>query len=371
MALSAQAGVLPDDRADIMYHRYEGGGVTIDGPSLLIRKSMLDNLSVSLNYYVDNVTSASIDVKFITGASVYTEKREEQSLNLTYLNNNTTMNLGYTNSEESDYLAKTVSFSIAQDFFGNLSTLSMGYSQGDDDVRENIYSSGSIIDTEEKGTVDRQAFRLAFSQILTKNWTTNLTLETIEDEGFLNNPYRQVRYLIDPATYERADERYPATHTSDALAFRSTYFWPWWRAALKFEARRFSDTWGINGKTFELKYTHPIDDHWIVEGKVRHYGQNRADFYADLFPYVDAQNFLARDKELSTYTTNTFGFSVSYEWKNLDFGFIERASTSLYYDYIQFDYDDFRDVTAGTVVGQEPLYQFNASALRLIFSVYY
>src|SRR5690606_13330154 len=34
------AAVLPDDRADVLYHRYDGGGVTIDGPSLLVRKKL-------------------------------------------------------------------------------------------------------------------------------------------------------------------------------------------------------------------------------------------------------------------------------------------------------------------------------------------
>ena len=29
---TATAGVLPDDRADILYHLYDGGGVAIDGP---------------------------------------------------------------------------------------------------------------------------------------------------------------------------------------------------------------------------------------------------------------------------------------------------------------------------------------------------
>jgi hypothetical protein len=44
---AAQAGVLPEDRADILYHRYDGGGVTIDGPSVLVRKKFADKVSVA------------------------------------------------------------------------------------------------------------------------------------------------------------------------------------------------------------------------------------------------------------------------------------------------------------------------------------
>ena len=53
LAQVALAGVLPEDRADLLYHRYEGGGVTIDGPSLLVRKSIGENFSGVVKYYVE------------------------------------------------------------------------------------------------------------------------------------------------------------------------------------------------------------------------------------------------------------------------------------------------------------------------------
>ena len=56
------AGVLPEDRADAMYHYYDGGGVQIDGPSLLMRKQVGKSFSFFGNYYVDSISSASIDV---------------------------------------------------------------------------------------------------------------------------------------------------------------------------------------------------------------------------------------------------------------------------------------------------------------------
>ena len=59
---AAQAGVLPEDRADVLLHSYDGGGVTIQGPSVLVRKQFAQKFSVSANHYVDRVNSASIDV---------------------------------------------------------------------------------------------------------------------------------------------------------------------------------------------------------------------------------------------------------------------------------------------------------------------
>ena len=92
----AHAAVLPEDRADLLYHRYEGGGMKIDGPSLLVRKKFAEKYSISANYYVDMVSSASIDV--LTTASPYKEERKQESLGVTYLRGKSTYSLDYSNS---------------------------------------------------------------------------------------------------------------------------------------------------------------------------------------------------------------------------------------------------------------------------------
>jgi hypothetical protein len=99
------AGVLPEDRSDVLYHRYVGGGVEIDGPSVLVRKQVGKSVSLVGNYYVDYVSSASIDV--VTTASPYDEERTQWSVGMDYLRGNTTMSLNYTSSVESDFDATT------------------------------------------------------------------------------------------------------------------------------------------------------------------------------------------------------------------------------------------------------------------------
>ena len=126
----AEAGVLPDDRADALYHLYSGGGVEISGPSILVRKKVGKSLSFVGNYYVDMISSASIDV--VTTASPYDEERTQWSLGMDYLRGNTTMSMSYTSSVESDFDAKTYTFGVSQDMFGDMTTLSLTYSYGDD-----------------------------------------------------------------------------------------------------------------------------------------------------------------------------------------------------------------------------------------------
>ena len=85
----AKAAILPEDRTDVLYHGYEGGGLKVDGPSVLVRKAYKDKFSFWGNYYVDMITSASIDV--VTTASPYTEERKEFSLGMDYLHGKTNM----------------------------------------------------------------------------------------------------------------------------------------------------------------------------------------------------------------------------------------------------------------------------------------
>ena len=357
-----RAAVLPEERVDLLYHRYDGGGAEIDGPSFLVRKNVGDSVSVGLNHYVDNVTSASVDV--LVSASEYTEERTENSVAIDYLRQKTTMSLGYTVSDESDYKANTLSLGISQDMFGDLTTVTMSFAYGDNTVERN----GD--DAFEEDTKVR-SYRLGISQILTKNLVMALTLETITDDGYLNNPYRSVRYCNDPACsgYSFEPEIYPETRTSNAFSVRANYYLPQ-RAALHGGVRIFEDTWDIDATTYELGYTFPYDDAWIIEASFRYHDQDSAEFYSDLFPSIDAQNYLARDKELSTFTSTTVGLGASYEFGRSWSG-IDRGSLNLQVDWISFDYDDFRDLTKAGAVGDEPLYSFDATVTRLFTSIWF
>ncbi len=152
---------------------------------------------------------------------------------------------------------------------------------------------------------------------------------------------------------------------------RALYYLPY-RAAIKGEYRFFTDTWGVDAHNVEVGYTHPFKSNWILDLKYRFYTQTKADFYEDIFPYQDAQNFMGRDKELSTFTSNTVGAGLSYLFTEKQVGFIKRGSMNLQYDHIMFDYDDFRDVTkSGYTAGNEPFYSFSANVTRISMNIWY
>lgn len=361
-AQSAMAGVLPEDRADLLYHRYEGGGVKIDGPSLLVRKKVGNSVSFVGNYYVDMVSSASIDV--VTTASPYTEERTQWSLGMDYLRGNTTISTNYTSSNESDFDATTYSISISQDMFGDLTTLSLSYALGDDVV-------GRSDDPTFVRDNTRQHYGIGLTQIFTRNLITSIKVETITDEGYLNNPYRSVRYL-DPVSaigYSYEPELYPSTRTTTAVGLRARYYLPY-RAAVQGEYRFFTDTWGVDANTAAISYIHPWRD-WTFEVKYRWHNQDGAHFYRDIFARSEATNFRGRDKELSALTSNSLRLKVSYSFLKDGWNFVDKGTVNFSIDMLSVDYDEFSDLTTGAVLGSEPLYTLDANVIQFFVSFWY
>ncbi|HFD88193.1 MAG TPA: DUF3570 domain-containing protein, partial [Gammaproteobacteria bacterium] len=164
---------------------------------------------------------------------------------------------------------------------------------------------------------------------------------------------------------------YPRTRTTNSVALRGRYYLPE-RSALSAGYRYFTGSWGIQADTWELGYTLPWREDWIFEFSYRFYDQDHAEFYSDLFPYRDAQNYLARDKEMSSFTTQTLGAGVTWYFEENGTGFIKRGTLNMNIDRIAFDYRDFRDLTVtGVAPGEEPLYAFDSTVLRVWLSIWF
>src|SRR6185369_16024311 len=191
---TGSAGVLPEDRADILYFGYDGGGVEISGPSVLVRKSIGEHVSVAANYYIDMVSSASVDVE--TSASPYEDERTQSSLSADFLLGKSTYSIGYVNSDESDYQAKTIFFGVSHDMFGDLTTISFNFKNGQNDVFRNVkIDDVKVNDPTFHETMESKSYSVGISQILTKNLILSGQYEVVTDEGFLRSPYRSVRFF--------------------------------------------------------------------------------------------------------------------------------------------------------------------------------
>jgi len=372
----AGAAVLPDDRADVFYSSYRGGGMDITGESVLVRKKFSEQFSVQANYFVDKVSGASVDV--LSNASVIKDERKQKSLSVDYIHDKTQYNLSYTNSTERDYVSNTTHFSLSQDMFGDLTTVTLGFTDSRDKVGENN-GTAFLPKISWLGHSESRSYEGGLSQVITKNLIAGVTLDVITDQGLLSNPYRSIRYSVDPSInplgYSLGSQVYPNTRTSTAVETRAKYYLPY-RAAASVSYRYFTDTWGIRANTIELGYTQPVSNKFIFEGRLRHYSQNHATFYSDLFPFANSQNFEARDQNLASSTNNTIDAKVTWAFAPEGFLIFKRATASFDVARIQFKYRDFRDIrdyniNNGYSVGTEPLYSFNAMVYQVYISMFF
>src|ERR1700735_3755038 len=136
---ATSADVLPDDRADLFYSKYSGGGMDITGESAAVNKKFTENIAAQVHYFVDHVSGASIDV--LSQASQIRDERIQKSATLEFVHDKTTYTASYTGSVERDYRSDTASIAMKQDMFGDLTTLSLAFANTVDKVGEN---NGSV-----------------------------------------------------------------------------------------------------------------------------------------------------------------------------------------------------------------------------------
>jgi len=372
IAAPALGGVLPEDEADVLYHSYSGGDITVQGPSVLIRKKVGDSLSLTYNYYEDMISSASIDVKL--SASPYHEIRKQNSFGADFLHGKTTYSVGYIYSKEPDYIASTTYYSLSQDMFGDLTTITLGYKRAWDEIYRDIKQNGVIInDPTFHQRADHWGYTFGLTQILTRNLLANFNYEILTDQGFLANPYREIRYASPGGVgFTLAPQIYPETRTSNAASVLLKYYLPW-HAALTGSYRFYHDTWDVTGHTLEADYTWPLWKGWVFDASLRYYTQTHASFYSDLFPYANYSNFMARDRELASFDSWTPGIGATYEFSSSPVRWIHRSTANIRYDRLMIDYKDFRNALLASQygAGNEPLYKLDANVIEAWVSIWY
>src|SRR5258708_38443199 len=106
---------------------------------------------------------------------------------------------------------------------GDLTTISFGFTRGWDKVGER--------GTTRNDPLERRNWQLSLAQVLTRNLLLGLNYETSESEGFLNNPYRLVRFISCSAPnapgYCTQPQQYPHTPTGKAGSGPPQYLLPW------------------------------------------------------------------------------------------------------------------------------------------------
>jgi len=345
-ASGARAVDLPEDHAEALYHLYNGGGVTAQGPALLVRKSIADKVSLTGTYYVDAVSNASIDV--VTTASPYRETRQEFALSGDYVYRDSQITVAASTSHEPDYVANNGSIDVTQEVFGGMTNVSLGFSRGSDRVTK----KGS---PEFQDHATHWQYRLGATQILTPRWLMSANFEALSDDGFLGSPYRVARVFG-----AAVPERNPRTRTGRAVKLRLIGDLGN-RDAMHLEYRYFRDTWAIKAHTAELGYSRYLGQAWLADAYARYYTQSHALFYSD--NAISETTYVSRNRQLSTFNDGSLGAKLSYTVRKIPGRYEVKLNGA--YEYTRFKFKDFTDVRTGS------LYGYSSSVVQLYVSAIY
>jgi hypothetical protein len=296
---------------------------------VLVRKSLADKVSLSGSYYLDMVSNASVDV--VTTASPYKETRKEQTLGLDYVYRDASITLSGSNSSEPDYTAKSAGIDVAQEVFGGMTTVNLGYTRAWDKVGK---KGEGFFDV-----ARHWRYRLGATQVVTPRVLMSLNFEAVSDAGFLASPYR-VAYRFESAV----PESNPRTRTSRSVMLRAIGDLGA-RDAARAEYRYFWDTWDIRANTWELGYSRYFrGDLWLGDAYLRYYAQGRALFYSD-----DAKTettYLSRNRQLGSYKSYGVGTRVAYSWKRVPGRYEIKFNGAVERSRIRYaDFTDLRTVT--------------------------
>jgi hypothetical protein len=341
-----RAATLPEDRAEGIVHIYDGGGVEAWGPALLVRKSIADKVSLTGSYYLDAVSNASIDV--VTTASPYKERRNEYGMALDYAVRDSLITMAIGASDEPDYSTRSISLDIAQETFGGMTTVNVGFTRAADDVSktgDNTFSDEAT----------HWQYRAGVTQILTPRWLASVNFEAVSDSGYLGNAYRVARVFG-----AAVPENVPRTRSSRAVKVRAIGALDQ-RDAVRAEYRYFWDNWDIKAHTVEAGYSRYLGESFLADAFVRYYSQTGALFYSD-----NAQTettYVSRNRQLSDFDNFVIGGKLSFDWKKQPGRYDLKAHAGV--EFLNVNYKDFTDIRTGS------LYSLRATVIQLYLTATY
>jgi hypothetical protein len=193
-------------------------------------------------------------------------------------------------SGEDDFVSVTVNASIAHDFNEKNTTLSLGIDNEYDSIHPigGAPVAGSDYGLAEKQTggksKDGVGLLLGVTQVMTRNWLSELNISVDRFTGYLNDPYKFTS-IINAAggttgyQYEnRPDQRTrKSAYWENRVALGS-------QVSTALSLRYMSDDWGIHSDTANLhvRWSWSNRDRYL-EPNLRWYRQSAADFY---MPFV-------------------------------------------------------------------------------------
>lgn len=173
---------------------------------------------------------------------------------------------------------------------------------------------------------------LSFSQILSKNAQISIFADIVSQQGWLANPLQRVyfgdvdNYYVGNASsipnytnssntdvFHLADdiERLPDNRLKIPIGFRLHYYLNE-VFTVRTYYRYYFDDWGIRSNTASIEVPIKISSKFTVYPSYRFYNQTEADYFAPYDKHLSTDQFYTSDYDLSKFSTNQYGFGISY-----------------------------------------------------------
>lgn len=298
-------------------------------------------LASSQNSSVDAITPAS-KVDGVSSATKNDELRHQPSATLILVNdffkmmggsknsdNPTTLSITGINSQENDYVSRTVSSALSQDLFERNTTLGVRYGKsynkfepasrfkpGDSDLGWNYFGNGK-----------RETDNLSVS--LTQGITTTTIAAFIwgysYDRGYLARPYYvfKINDTADGGTLSQFyNELLPTNHKSMTFTGSLNQYIPVGKGiSLHLDYRYYLDSWNQKSNTLLIELYSYLTDKIVLRPSMRIYSQSSTFFYKDQYSTND---YVTTDLRYRGCNAYTYGLKASYLIK--DFVKPEKAS---------------------------------------------
>ena len=306
---------------------------TVVSPVVQAAADVTPETNVSLEYLVDVVTSASVDVVSQASATTIHDTRHQIALGLTQLFGAWTATGGYSFSRENDYLSNTLNGGVQRDLFDKNTTLAFGYGVS-------LNTVGRANDMNFSRSLTSQHVSTSWTQVVSPRLITQLTYELGNESGFQSSPYRfvPIRASVDATPEFWVAETDPDTRWRHALVLGANHA-VGKDDAVQADYRIYHDTWGITSHTIGARYFVHLTPRLELRLRERFYTQDAASFYQE--SYSAPEKYVTYDRELSPLWSETIGGKLTYR-------FSEHVAGELKVDVFYFSYADFAPLTSRT-----------------------
>jgi hypothetical protein len=206
--------------------------------------------------------------------------------------------LGYSRSQENDYLSQTFLVGGSLDLFQRNTTLSLSLAHMAD-ASTPVWTRGVTRLLETNG------FDLGATQVLTRKAQARLVFSYADAEGYLSDPYAFIQ--IGNQTGNPMPARQPGSRQrmDVSAAFKQDLGW---RTSGELGYRYYQDSWGVYAHTVDLGVTKQVGD-WMLEPSYRYYTQSQAFFFRNF--YEVNQPYITRDLKLAAFSTQLLGLELT------------------------------------------------------------